>query len=188
MSRSPLIVVLGLGLGIASLSLNVGQQIHIPVGSARGPLMMSGLGESEAASGLAPEEVADSRPDFYFRRINAASSQIDVPLTPLGPTDIAIRFDTTVRTRIEVKADGRLLGDTFAPPGPWKESEIVARASLERLGFTIDFIDAPLVRRSDEENFRRYVDEFVVRSDSGFRLRWSARVAGGLLVVVLIVT
>ena len=48
MNRSVLVGSLGFLLGVCSLSFNVGREIQVPVGGARGPLLMSGLGESEA--------------------------------------------------------------------------------------------------------------------------------------------
>ena len=59
MNRRYLIPLLGLGLGLSSLSLKVGTEIVVPVGGGRGPIMVSGLGPSEAVWSLPAEEVAE---------------------------------------------------------------------------------------------------------------------------------
>ena len=173
----------GFLLGLLALSFNVGNEVQVPVGGARGPLMMSGLGPSEIAASLEDAEVADGRRGFYFRQLESLSSQVAIPLRPRGPYSLALRMDSTVRTRIEVLGEGTVLAREFVPIGPWRESRIAAFLRSDRLAFALRLQDAPLVGRSDPENFRRYVDEFVFRSEDGFDLPWGSRVAGGLLVL-----
>ncbi len=183
MSRGVAPGALGFLLGVLSLSANIGREVHIPTGGARGPLLVSGLGPSEAVWALPDEEVRDARRDFYFRRIESRESRVSIPLRPLGSFGVALRMDTTVRTRVELQRDGRSLGESFATPGPWVETEIAAPLDPMPLDFTLRFEDAPLVGRSDPENFRRYLDEVVIRSERGFDLPWTSRIAGGLLVL-----
>ena len=73
--RRALVGSLGLLLGVASLSFNAGREIQIPVGGARGPLMVSGLGPSSAVWSLPDAEVKDSRRDFYFRQLEASDAE-----------------------------------------------------------------------------------------------------------------
>jgi len=184
--RSAFVLLLGFLLGVASLSFNVGREIHIPLGGARGPLMMSGLGPSSAVWALPDSEVADSRRDFYFRQLEAAQSTLSLPLRPRGPFGLGIRMDSTVRTRIDLLRDDTLIGGTFVVPGPWIERAVAENVDPATLDLAVRFEDAPLVRRSDISNFRRYVDEITVRSAAGFDLPWKSRIAGGLLVLLLV--
>lgn len=185
MTRSPLVGPLAFLLGVLGLSFNVGREVHIPLGGARGPLMMSGLGPSEAASGLASQEFADARHAFYFRRIEMARSQVSIPLRSRGPFSVSARMDSTVRTRIDLRIGATSFGVSFVKSGPWRQTPMANNLRLDRLEFALDFQDAPLVRRSDPENFRRYVDEFTLTSDEGFGLPWASRVSGGLLILFL---
>ncbi len=185
-SRSSLVGPLGFVLGVVSLSFNVGNEIHVPVGGGGGPLMMSGLGPSEAASALRDEAIADNRHNFYFRQIESIRSRVSIPLTPQGAFSVAARMDSTVRTRVDLSDGDAPLGGWFVTSGPWRETgmaEGVRRSSIE---FTLSFKDAPLVQRSDPENFRRYVDELVFRSEQGFELPWTPRIAGGVLILLLV--
>ena len=184
--RQAFVLLLGLLLGVASLSFNVGREIHIPLGGARGPLMMSGLGPSSAVWALPDAEAADARRDFYFRQIEAAQSILSLPLRPRGPFRIGIRMDSTVRTRVDFLRDETVVGGAFVAPGPWGESAIAGNLDLSVLDLRVRFEDAPLVRRSDLSNFRRYIDEITVRSDGGFDLLWKSRIEGGLLVLLLV--
>jgi hypothetical protein len=179
--------VSGFLLGVLSLSVNVGREIQVAVGGGRGPLMMTGLGASEAVWGLPSTEVADTRSDFYFRRIEGAESLVSIPLVAKGPISVALRMDTTVRTRIEFDATGTAPPTTtFVPPGKWGNSVLASDLPLARPVFSLRFQDAPLVGRSDPESFRRYVDRFALRSDAGFKLPWAARMAGGALVSLFV--
>lgn len=180
------VLLLGLLLGVASLSFNVGREIHIPLGGARGPLMMSGLGPSSAVWALPDAEVADGRRDFYFRQLEAPQSTLSLPIRPRGPFRLGIRMDTTVRTRVDLLRGETVVGGTFVAPGPWGESAIAGNLDLPVLDLLVRFDDAPLVRRSDLSNFRRYIDEVTVRSERGFDLPWTSRLAGGLLVLLLV--
>ena len=186
MTRSAFVLLLGFLLGVASLSFNVGREIRVPLGGARGPLMMSGLGPSSAVWSLPDAEAADARRDFYFRQIESARSTLSVPLRPRGPLSLGIRMDTTIRTRIELLRDNAAIGGAFVAPGPWSERAIAENLDLTALDLTLRFEDAPLVRRSDPGNFRRYVDEITARSDAGFDLPWVSRITGGLLVLLLV--
>jgi len=183
--RQAFVSLLGFLLGVAGLSFNVGQEIHIPLGGARGPLMMSGLGPSSAALALPDAEVADTRRDFYFRQIEAPESALSLPLRPRGPWTLGVRMDTTIRTRVDLLHDKQGVGGAFVAPGPWSESAL-GSLDLASLDLAVRFEDAPLVRRSDPENFRRYIDEVTVRSKEGFNLPWVSRIAGGLLVLLLV--
>jgi len=182
-----LVFALGLLLGVASLSFNVGSNIQIPVGGARGPLMVSGLGPSSAVWSLPDTEATDSRREFYFRQIEAAESTVSIPLRPRGPVRLGVRMDTTIRTKIDLVHERAVMAEAFVAPGPWNESVVAEKLDLSPLDFTLRFDDAPLVRRSDASNFRRYLDEVTVTSDAGFDLPWISRIAGGLLVLLLIV-
>jgi hypothetical protein len=177
---------LGFVLGVVSLSFNVGNEIHVPVGGGRGPLMMSGLGPSETASALPDEEIADHRHHFYFRQIESVRSRVSIPLRPQGAFSVAGRMDSTVRTRVDLSDGDAPPGGSFVTRGPWSETRIGGGVRPGPLEFTLGFKDAPLVQRSDPENFRRYVDELVFRSDQGFELPWVARIAGGVLVLLLV--
>lgn len=185
MKRQAFVSLLGFLLGVAGLSFNVGREIRIPLGGARGPLMMSGLGPSSAALALPDAEVADARRDFYFRQIEAPQSTLSLPLRPRGPWSLGIRMDTTIRTRVDLLHDKQEVGGAFVAPGPWSESPL-ASLDLATLDLAVRFEDAPLVRRSDPENFRRYVDDVTVRSEEGFDLPWASRIAGGGLVFLLV--
>jgi hypothetical protein len=180
--RTLLLAASGFLLGVLSLSLNVGREIQVAVGAGRGPLMMSGLGASEAVWGLPSTEVEDTRSDFYFRRVEGVESIVSIPLLAQGPFDIALRMDSTVRTRIDLVAPDSPSETTFIPSGKWGETVIASDLVLARPVFSLRFEDSPLVRRSDPENFRRYVDRFALRADRGFELPWSVRIAGGVLV------
>jgi hypothetical protein len=180
-NRGVLAGSLGFLLGVSSLSFNVGREIHVPVGGARGPLLMSGLGESEAALDLPADEVSDARRDFYFRRIDKPASEVTIPLRPRGTFSVALRMDTTVRTRVSVARPGLPLAGSFVSPGPWATFPIAEQLARGPLDFTLHFDDAPLVQRTDTGNFRRYVDAVVLRSDVGFDVPWTARIAGGLV-------
>jgi len=183
--RQAFALPLGFLLGMAILSLHVGPEIRIPLGGARGPLMMSGLGPSSAVWSLPDAEVSDGRRDFYFRQIEGSQSTLSVPLRPRGPVSLGVRMDTTIRTRLELLRGGAAIGETFVSPGPWSERAIAGSLDLDALDLTLRFEDAPLVRRGDTANFRRYVDEITARSESGFDLPWESRIAGGLLVLLL---
>lgn len=187
MKAAPLLAAFGFLLGVGTLSLNVGQTVHVPMGGARGPLIMSGLGPSEAAIALEDDEVADPRRDFYFRKLESLKPRIAVPLRPRGPFSLALRMDTTVRTRIDLTDEGRLQASEFVGVGPWQEWSLAPLLRGTTITFDLQLEDAPLVGRSDPENFRRYVDESVLRSDDGFDLPWGVRIAGGLLVAFLTV-
>ncbi len=184
--RQAFALLLGFLLGVASLSFNAGHEVRVPLGGARGPLMMSGLGPSSAVWALPDAEAADARRDFYFRQIEAARSTLSVPLRPRGPLSLGIRMDTTIRTRIDILRGDAPIGGAFVAPGPWSERALAEKLELAALDLTLRFEDAPLVRRSDIANFRRYVDEITVRSDAGFDLPWESRIAGGLLVLLLV--
>lgn len=186
MNRPALIAPLGFFLGVVSLSSGAAPAIHVPLGGARGPLMMSGLGPSEAVWALPDQEVADARRDFYFRRIESNQSRISIPLRARGRFEVGLRLDTTVRTRIDLQGDGRAPGESFATSGRWTETPIAGSLGPGKLEFTLGFEAAPLVRRSDPESFRRYVDEIVFRCGDGFDLPWGSRIAGGLLVALLV--
>jgi hypothetical protein len=185
-NRATLIKALGFSLGVLGLSFGVGREIHVAVGGGRGPLMMSGLGQSEAAWNLPGEEIADGRHDFYFRRIEAAQSTVSIPLLARGPVSVALRMDSTVRTRVDLLGEGAVLGSTFVTVGPWKETLLGGEVATNQAAFDLRFVDAPLVRRSDRENFSRSVDEVVVRTEAGFVLPWRSRIAGALLVLLLV--
>jgi hypothetical protein len=187
-TRSAFVALLGLLLGVASLSANVGREIRIPLGSARGPLMMSGLGPSSAVWSLPDQEAGDARRDFYFRPIETSRSRLVIPLRPLGPFRLGIRMDTTVRTRVDLMRpeSETVMGGEFVPTGPWRESAIAENVDPAAVDLSLRFEDAPLVRRSDPGNFRRYVDEFTVRNEAGFELPWESRLAGGTLVLLLV--
>jgi hypothetical protein len=178
---------LGFLLGVASLSFNVGHEVEVPMGGARGPLMMSGLGPSSALWSLADAEVADARRDFYYRPIEAGSSRLSVPLRARGAFDLGIRMDTTIRTQVDLMGDDAPLGSAFVVPGPWKETALSGSKAAGPVEFVLRLQDAPLVRRSDPENFRRLVDGITLRSEAGFDLPWTSRIAGGLLVLLLVV-
>ena len=184
--RQAFALLLGFLLGVATLSLNVGREIPIPLGGARGPLMMSGLGPSSAVWSLPDAEVSDARRDFYFRQIEGSRSALSVPLRPRGPVSLGIRMDTTIRTRLQLLRGDTAIGEAFVSPGPWSERALAGNLDLEALDLTLRFEDAPLVRRGDTGNFRRYVDEITARSDGGFDLPWPSRIAGGLLVLLLV--
>ena len=186
MNPSSVLAALAFPLGVLALSFNAGGEIHIPLGGARGPLLMSGLGPSSAVWGLPDSEAGDARRDFYFRQIEGGQSALSIPLRPRGPFSLGIRMDSTVRTRIDLLRHRAVIGGTFVAPGPWAESPIAVKVEPGPLELNVRFADAPLVRRSDLSNFRRYVDEVVVRSDAGFDLPWEARIAGGLLAVLLV--
>lgn len=186
MSRTPLIATVGFVLTVLGLSLPVGQEIHVPIGSGRGPLIMSGLGPSEAATALPNAEVADGRRDFYFRQIEAASSTVSIPLQTNGPFSVGVRADSTVRTRVRVNVLGKQVAEAFIATGPWAETRIGDNLRIGQPSFDLNFEDAPLVRRSDTDNLRRYVDELVLRSDQGFQIPWSSRLCAGLLLVWLV--
>ncbi len=177
---------LGFLLGVLSLSANVGREIAVETGGARGPLLMSGLGPSEAVWALSKEEISDARPDFYFRRIESSESRVSIPLRSLGVMSVALRMDTTVRTRVDLLRETESLGESFVAPGPWAESRIASSIDPAPVDFTLRFEDAPLVGRSDPENFRRYVDRLMIRSESGFDLPWQSRIAGGVAVAFLV--
>lgn len=185
MNRRAPLAALGFALGVSSLSMTVGREILVPVGGARGPLLFSGLGESEAAWAIAAEEAGDDRRDFYFRRMDSLESRVTIPLRPRGVATLALRMDTTVRTRVEVSREGAL-GGAFVGPGPWATTTLVENVSPGPLDFTLRFENAPLVRRTDTENFRRYVDAVVIGCREGFALPWPSRLAGGLAVVLLV--
>jgi hypothetical protein len=95
-------------------------------------------------------------------------------------------MDTTIRTRIEISRDHAMMAEAFVAPGPWSEHVVATGLDVPGLEFTLKFEDAPLVRRSDTSSFRRYLDEVTLASDSGFDLPWTSRIAGGLLVVLLV--
>ena len=185
MNPRVLIGSVGFLLGVLSLSFNVGREIQVPVGGARGPLLMSGLGESEAVWDVAAAEVSDARRDFYFRRIDSSEARLTIPLRRRGVTFLALRMDTTIRTRVDVVGDSAVKGGAFVGPGPWEETPIAENLTRAALDFSLRFEDAPLVGRTDTENFRRYIDEIVLKSDAGFDLPWTSRIAGGLLVGLL---
>ena len=186
MNRPTLLIALGFLLGVASLSFNVGREIQVPVGGGRGPLMMSGLGPSEAAFGLSREEAVDARREFYFRQVEALDVSVSIPLLPQGPLSVDLRMDSTVRTRVDVIASGVTREGTFITSGPWSENRIATSVTLPTIDFRLRLQDAPLVQRSDPENFRRYVDAITVRSDDGFRLPWLSRIAGGATIAFLV--
>jgi hypothetical protein len=176
---------LAFALGIASLSLNLGPEIHVPLGGGRGPLMMSGLEASEAALNLSDAEVADGRRNFYFRQIRGADSHLGIPLVAKGPLALAVRMDTTVGTRVVVKTDGAAGAEGFVAAGRWEVTPIATELRPGDVALDVEFRDAPLVRRDDNEIFRRYIDEVTVSSPSGFGLPWESRIAGGLLLLTL---
>jgi hypothetical protein len=173
-------------LGVLSLSQNVGGELQVAVGGGRGPLMMSGLGPSQAVWGLPETEVGDARRDFYFRRIEGAESNVSLPLIAEGPFSLAMRMDSTVRTKVDLLSLGSSPLTTFVAMGKWREHVIASDLALARPAFSLRFQDAPLVGRSDPENFRRYVDHFALRSDQGFKLPWNARIAGAALVSLFV--
>lgn len=177
---------LGFFLGVLSLSANVGREVAVETGGARGPLLMSGLGPSEAVWALPKEEISDARPDFYFRRIESSESRVSIPLRSLGVMSVALRMDTTVRTRVDLLRENKSLGESFVAPGPWAETRIASSIDPAPVDFALRFEDAPLVGRSDPENFRRYVDRLMIRSESGFDLPWRSRIAGGVAVAFLV--
>lgn len=185
MTRAALIAPLGFVLGVVALSFNVGNEIHVPVGGGRGPLMMSGLGPSETATSLSDAEARGGRRSFYFRQIGSLTSEVSIPLRPRGPFSVALRVDSTVRTRIDVLEDNNVLAREFVSVGPWREYQIAPILRRDFLVFDLHFQDAPLVGRSDSDTFRRYVDEFVFRGEDGFDLAWGSRLAGGLLLLFL---
>lgn len=187
MNRRYLIPLLGLALGLSSLSLKVGTEIVVPVGGGRGPIMVSGLGPSEAVWSLPAEEIADSRSDFYFRQIESRASAVTIPLLATGSFSVSLRMDTTVRTEVDIVQAGRVVGGAAISPGPWMTHPVAAGFVPGPAEFEMRYLDAPLVRRSDPENFRRYLDSITLRSDEGFRLPWSSRLAGALLLILLIV-
>lgn len=178
--------LLGFLLGVLSLSFKVGNEIHIPLGSASGPLMMSGLGPSEVVLGLPQSEVSDERRDFYFRKIDLDRLHLSLPLRPRGPFSFSIRMDSTVRTKVDLLQDEQPLGGAFVLPGPWAETVLAESVPPESQELALRLEDAPLVRRSDVGNFRRYVDEIVIRSDQGFELPGVSRITGGLAVLFLV--
>jgi hypothetical protein len=178
--------VLGFFLGVLSLSANVGREVAVETGGARGPLLMSGLGPSEAVWALPKEEVSDDRSDFYFRRIESSESRVSLPLRSLGAMSVALRMDTTVRTRVDLLRENTSLGESFVAPGPWAETMIASSIDPAPVDFTLRFEDAPLVGRSDPENFRRYADRLVIRSEGGFDLPWGSRIAGGIAVAFVV--
>lgn len=184
--RSAGVGLLGFLLGVLSLSFKVGGEILIPLGSASGPLMMSGLGPSEAVWALPDSEVSDTRRDFYFRKIELDESRLSIPLRPRGPWSLSMRMDTTVRTRIDLLQGERQIGGSFVLPGPWGETLLADSVRGAPLEFRLRFQDAPLVRRDDIGNFRRYIDEIVLRSDQGFDLPAISRIAGGVSVLFLV--
>ena len=186
MKRAGLAAAFGFLLGVASLSFPTGPEVHVPLGGARGPLMMSGLGPSEAVWSLPDQEAADARRDFYFRQIETAESAVSVPLRPRGRFALGVRMDTTVRTRVDVAREGAPIGTVFVSTGRWNETLIAENLERAPLDFALRFEAAPLVRRADPENFRRYVDELVLRSGEGFDLPWSSRVAGGFLLAFFV--
>lgn len=186
MNRSSLMALMGFLLGVLGLSFGLGREIKVPVGGGRGPLMVSGLGPSDAASALPNEEVADRRRNFYFRRIESPRAQVSIPIRPRGAWSVAVRVDSTVRTRVAIADGDTPLGDVFLTPGPWREIPLAESLRLDRMRFTLAFQDAPLVQRRDPENFRRYIDEFAFQCPDGFELSWVTRIAGGLLVLFLV--
>ncbi|MBX7184460.1 MAG: hypothetical protein K1Y01_04870 [Vicinamibacteria bacterium] len=186
MNRSSVVAALAFLLGGLVLSLPVGREIHVPLGGARGPVMMSGLGPSVAVWGLGDREALDSRRDFYFRPVESMQPRISIPLRPRGPFSLGLRMDTTVRTRVEVVRGEEPLGSSYVISGPWRETPIVENVGPTPLELTLHLADAPLVRRSDTGNFRRYLDEIVLRGDSGFDLPWESRLAGGLAALLLV--
>lgn len=186
MNRGIVPGALGFFLGVLSLSANVGREIGVETGGARGPLLMSGLGPSEAVWALSKEEASDDRADFYFRRIESSESQVSIPLRARGEVSVALRMDTTVRTRVDLRRENKSLGESFVAPGPWAEAAIASNINAAPLDFTLRFEDAPLVGRSDPENFRRYIDRLVIRSESGFALPWRSRIAGGVAIAFLV--
>jgi hypothetical protein len=177
--------LLGFFLGVLSLSFSIGPDVRMKVGGGPGPLMMSGLGPSEAASALTAAEVADGRGDFNFRKIESPESRVFLPVRPRGPFRVEIRMDTTVRTRIVPLEDGMERGESFVAPGPWTLSTAAENLGPGVREFVLRFEDAPLVRHTDTLNFRRYADEIVVRSAAGFDLPWTSRIAGGVGVLLL---
>ncbi len=186
MNRGIVPGALGFLLGVLSLSANVGPEVGVETGGARGPLLMSGLGPSEAVWALPKEEVSDDRTDFYFRRIESSESQVSIPLRSRGEMSVALRMDTTVRTRVDLRRENKSLGESFVAPGPWAETRIASNINAAPLDFSLRFEDAPLVGRSDPENFRRYVDRLVIRSEAGFDLPWTSRIAGGVAIAFLV--
>ena len=177
---------LGFVLGVLALSSNVGNEIHVPMGGASGPLMMSSLGPSEAASGLTDDEVTDTRRDFYFRQIESTRSEVSIPVRPQGAFSVAMRMNATVRTGIDLSAGQSPLGRAMVTRGPWRRALIAEGIPRDRLRFTLDFRDAPLVGRSDPESFRRHMDEFIFSSDEGFLHPRRSRITGGWLVLILV--
>lgn len=185
MNRGIGTAALGFLLGVLSLSGNVGREVAIETGGARGPVLMTGLGPSEAVWALPKEEVGDDRSDFYFRRIESSESRVSIPLRSLGVMSVALRMDTTVRTRVDLLREGRSLGGSFVAPGPWAVARIASGIDPAPVRFALRFEDAPLVGRSDRDNFRRYLDRVVIRSESGFDLPWESRLAGGVTLAFL---
>ena len=189
MSRRGLaLAALGFLLSAAALSFGVGSEVRIPVGGARGPILMTSLGPSEAATGLDADESRDDRRTFYFRRIESPEASVSIPLNPSGPFGLAVRMDSTVRTLVEVRQGAQLAGSNYVTVGPWSRTSIV-ETGLTVPDFALAFHDAPLVGRSDADSFRRYIDELIVRSGGDFTLPWSARIWGGLTTsfIVLLV-
>jgi len=184
--RPTILAAGGFFLAVLALSFSVGTEIHIPVGGARGPLLMSGLGPSETATSLPGAEAADGRRDFYFRQILSLSPEIAIPLRPRGPFSMSLRADVTVRTSIDVLEEGQVLSREFVGIGPWRESKVAAILRSDTVGFTLRLQDAPLVGRSDPETFRRFIDEIVLQADHGFELPWRVRAAAGALLAFLV--
>ena len=182
--RSAILAGLGFLLGVICLSFRVGPELRVAVGGARGPLMVSSLGPSEAAADLPPEEAVDDRRAFYFRKVESRESSVSIPVVASGPFGVALRMDSTVRTRVSVSQDGRSIGDAYVTSGPWSRTAIVETGLGGPADFSLTFEDAPLVGRSDA--FRRYIDEVTLRSPEGFRLAWASRVAGGSMVLFLV--
>lgn len=173
------------GLALLALSFNLGSEIHVPLGGGRGPLMLSGLGPSETATDLGSAEAGDGRRDFYFRQIESLTPHLTIPLQPRGPFSMSMRMDVTVRTEVEVLEGDEVLAREFVSVGPWREFGIAPIVRSSAVDFSLLLADAPLVGRSDPEQFRRYVDEVVLRSEVGFGVPWTSRIAGGLLVALL---
>ena len=184
--RFLLLSAFGFLLGVISLSFGVGTQLHLAVGGARGPMMVSSLGPSEAAVDLTSEEARDGRRTFYFRKVEARESRVSIPLLASGSFGVGLRMDSTVRTRVGVSQGGRSMGSAYITSGPWSQTSIVETGLTGPTDFTFGFEDAPLVGRSDADAFRRYIDEMTLRSPEEFKIAWASRVAGGIVVAFLV--
>ena len=173
-------------LGLLVASVPTRKEVAIPLGGARGPLLLSGLDESEAALSLTDAEVADERRTFYFRRVVDARTELVVPLVARGSFAMDVRMDSTVRTLVRMTGAG-VSSEQFVTVGPWKRTRIAGRLAPGPLRFDVAFEDAPLVARSDQLTFRRYIDQLVVHADEGFNLPRAVRMSAGLLLSAITV-